>query len=381
MDETLGAVLSYLPSPAVSSSAYLSSPFPAASPAGEEEEEDRVGRLPDAILRNIVSRLPTKDAARTAVLSSRWRHLWTSIPLVLHDGAGGLAPDAAAAALASHPGPVRSARIAASQDPEAVASVFASLAARGVEDLLVVVNASWPVEWRVPSDVLACAALGSLWIGLCQFPDTSGVAPALLSLQELGIVHSSVPDRDLHAVIPRCPVLETLAFALTQDYPRYVHIWSESLRCVVIWKSMLREVHLDDAPSVDRLLVEPIADAATHIKIIKAPKLKILGYFDVGLHQLKIGNTVIKVPFVCCVFHLTPYAEMDDIHCVILFLSLKIDTKVKPSAMVRTLRTLALKVQFGVEDQVKLVPTLLKCFPCLEALYITVHNPTLIILL
>ena len=55
-----------------------------------------------------------------------------------------------------------------------------------------------------------------------------------------------------------------------------------------------------------------------------------------------------------------------------LFLSLKIDTKVKPSAMVRTLRTLALKVQFGVEDQVKLVPTLLKCFPCLETLYITV---------
>ena len=296
-DETLGAVLSYLPSPAVSSSAYLSSPFPAASPAGEEE--DRVGRLPDAILRNIVSRLPTKDAARTAVLSSRWRHLWTSIPLVLHDGAGGLAPDAAAAALASHPSPVRSARIAASQDPEAVASVFASLAARGVEDLLVVVNASWPVEWRVPSDVLACAALGRLWIGLCQFPDTSGVAPALLSLRELGIVRSSVPDRDLHAVIPRCPVLETLAFALTQDYPRYVHIWSESLRCVVIWKSMLREVHLDDAPNVDRLLVEPIADAATHIKIIKAPKLKILGYFDVGLHQLKIGNTVIKVRTFC----------------------------------------------------------------------------------
>ena len=144
---------------------------------------------------------------------------------------------------------------------------------------------------------------------------------------------------------------------------------------------MLREVHLDDAPNVDRLLVEPIADAATHIKIIKAPKMKILGYFDVGLHQLKIGNTVIKVPFVYCVFHLTPYAEMDDIHCVILFLSLKIDTKVKPSAMVRTLRTLALKVQFGVEDQVKLVPTLLKCFPCLEALYIMVHNPTLIILL
>nr|TKW15184.1 hypothetical protein SEVIR_5G220000v2 [Setaria viridis] len=113
MDEALAAVLSYLPPPAVlsylpppavSSSSILSSPFPAASPDGEEE--DRVGLLPDAILRNIVSRLPIKDAARTAVLSSRWRHIWTSAPIVLDDGAGGLAPAAAAAAaLASHPAP------------------------------------------------------------------------------------------------------------------------------------------------------------------------------------------------------------------------------------------------------------------------------------
>jgi hypothetical protein len=301
MDEALAAVLSCLPPPAVSSSSTLSFPF-AASPDGDEA--DRIGRLPNSILRNIVSRLPIKDAARTAVLSSRWRHIWTSAPLVLDDGTGGLALATAAAALAAHPGPVLSARLASSEDTEVVASVFASLASRDVEDLVVVVNGFWPVEWRVPSDILGCAALGRLWIGLCEFPDTSGAVPALLSLQELGIVHSTVQDRDLHGLIPRCPVLETLAFALSQDYPRYVHIWSSSVRCVVIWKSMLREVHLDDAPNVDRLLVDPIANAATHIKIIKAPKLKILGYFDVGLHQLKIGNTVIKVPYTCCLFHL-----------------------------------------------------------------------------
>ncbi|KAK3164689.1 hypothetical protein QOZ80_1AG0023180 [Eleusine coracana subsp. coracana] len=336
MDETLAAVLSYLPPPAVSTAATLSF-----SPSPDEAGEDRIGCLPDSLLCNIVSRLPTKDAARTSALSSRWRSLWASIPLVLDAAAGELAPSAVAAALASHPGPVRSARLASSQDPEVATSIFASLAAKDVEDLLVVVNDSWPDDWRVPSDVFGCAALRSLWIGLCLFPDTSGQSPVLLSMQELGIVHSSVQDRYLHALIPRCPELETLALVLTQDYPRYVHIWSASLRCVVLWKSMIREIHLDDAPNLDRLLVEPIADAATHIKIIKAPNLKTFGYFDVGLHQLKIGNTVIKL-----------------------------GTKVKPGAMVRTLRTLALKVQFGVEDQVKLVPLFLKCFPCLETLYI-----------
>lgn len=104
---------------------------------------------------------------------------------------------------------------------------------------------------------------------------------------------------------------------------------------------MVREVHLDDAPNLERLLLEPTVHASTHVKIINAPKLKVFGYFDVGLHQLKIGPTVIK----------------DGI-------------KVKPNAMVRTLRTLALKVQFGVEEQVKLVPALLRCFPCLETLHI-----------
>ena len=53
----------------------------------------------------------------------------------------------------------------------------------------------------------------------------------------------------------------------------------------------------------------------------------------------------------------------------------------KPNAMVRTLRTLALKVQFGVEEQVKLVPLLLKCFPCLETLYIKVSIPSHFIIL
>uniref|UniRef100_A0A803MF10 FBD domain-containing protein n=1 Tax=Chenopodium quinoa TaxID=63459 RepID=A0A803MF10_CHEQI len=42
-------------------------------------EEDRLSSLPDAIITDILSRLPTNSAAATSVLSHRWSHLWTGI--------------------------------------------------------------------------------------------------------------------------------------------------------------------------------------------------------------------------------------------------------------------------------------------------------------
>ncbi|XP_058220025.1 F-box protein At4g22280-like isoform X2 [Rhododendron vialii] len=49
------------------------------------DPKDRISSLPDSILCHILSKLPTKTAVATAVLSTQWKHLFASIPnLSLH---------------------------------------------------------------------------------------------------------------------------------------------------------------------------------------------------------------------------------------------------------------------------------------------------------
>ncbi|KAF8696796.1 hypothetical protein HU200_036433 [Digitaria exilis] len=115
---------------------------------GAGEEDDIISRLPDDVLSSIVSLLPIKEAARTAALSSRWRRLWASNPLVLDDidlilsnpRHVSAVTNTVTSAFIAHPGPFRSVSLRtyfsdADKDKYALRHWIRLLAAKRVQDL------------------------------------------------------------------------------------------------------------------------------------------------------------------------------------------------------------------------------------------------------
>lgn len=47
--------------------------------------EDRISQLPEALILEILSQLPTKDAMATSLLSKQWKSLWKMMPKLNFD--------------------------------------------------------------------------------------------------------------------------------------------------------------------------------------------------------------------------------------------------------------------------------------------------------
>ncbi|XP_047087625.1 F-box/FBD/LRR-repeat protein At5g22660-like [Lolium rigidum] len=331
-----------MPNPPVSAGARLFALLP-------HDAVDRLSRLPDALLGDIVSRLPAKDAARTAALSRRWRRVWRSTPLILADADLCPATSAVSRVLADHPGPFRCVHITSCEMDDFHGALLAGwlqiLAAKAIQEL-VLFNRRWPLDLLLPSTVLGMTTLTRLHLGLWKFPATAGVprATCFPNLRQLGLCNVLMENRDLDFVLDRSPVLETLCLEGNLFQLR-LRLVSQSLRCVQIIGSF-EEIFVVNAPRLERLIHSCCCTpngSCCKVKIGHAPKLELLGYLelDPANHVLMVGSTIIKA-----------------------------GTRVSPRTMVPSLRILTMEVRFDVRNDAKMIPSVLRCFPNVETLHI-----------
>ncbi|KAM3392327.1 hypothetical protein ACQJBY_013447 [Aegilops geniculata] len=325
--------------------------------AASTDGVDRIRSLPDELLRNIVARLPVKDAARTAVLSTCWRTLWRSTPLVLSDAH--LLPDghvwpptradspavtaAVSRILEAHPGPFRCVDLVCSHMNGYLARLarwVQLLAAKGVQDL-VLVNRPWPQDVPLPATLFSVSTLTSLYIGFWKLPSTDVLRGASFPhLVELGICSVEMEHGAIESLVARSPVLEILNIEGCRRELR-LRLVSQSLRCVQICSSVMENITMVKAPCLERLIFSGrVGRGAFRVRIVDAPKLHTFGFLEPG-QVLEVGKTVI-MPGI----------------------------KASTSTMLTTVKILSLNVRFGVRSDVEMVPTFLRCFPNVERLHI-----------
>ncbi|KAK8458828.1 hypothetical protein SEVIR_2G016400v4 [Setaria viridis] len=281
---------------------------------GKEELVDRISRLPDDVLGNIVSFLPTKDGARTQVLSSRWRPIWRSAPLNLE-----ISIASVSRILSAHQGPGR--RFCTQfpyLDPsDRSATLDRWLRSPALNSLQVLEfhlgsplqNPPLPASVHRFSSTLRAASFGC-----CAFPEGNSASPLHLPL----LKQLSLFDN-----------LRSIGFLRT--FYRDGH-------------TSLQQLIIKDAPYLERLLCFENG-SGMEVTVVSAPQLHVLALHSVYNLRHYVGSTTF-------LFGRTAFQRS----CI-------------PSSttVVHSMKVLALTQPDLCLD---MVINLLKCFPCLEKLYI-----------
>ncbi|KAK1614853.1 hypothetical protein QYE76_020370 [Lolium multiflorum] len=310
---------------------------------------DIISGLPDAILGTIISLLPTKDGARTQAISLRWRPLWRSAPLNL-DLDAALCPDDSARAslvsriLSDHSGPARrfcchSIRLDDDHDRALLDGWFRALANLQELDVSFVRPSPRPeTDDAVASSLLrlASSTLVVAKIGGCNFSrqivPSSSIFPRL---KDLELHYVSLSEEFLHGVLSGCRVLESLLLWNIFAATGRICITSPTLRSIGFRLCAGRaELVVDNTPRLERLLTVFVGSAGDTLRVTGAPRLEILGPLSPSVQVLQ---------------GMIPVSSANSIG---------------------TVKILALTSA----PQLNVVLDVLKCFPCLEKLYVILQK-------
>uniref|UniRef100_A0A0E0AI61 F-box domain-containing protein n=1 Tax=Oryza glumipatula TaxID=40148 RepID=A0A0E0AI61_9ORYZ len=317
---------------------------------------DLISVLPDEILGSIISLLPTKDAARTTVLSPRWRHLSgarrhsTSTPTAASPGRSA---STSPSILEAHRGPARRLSLRSVRLRGIYARFdrwFCSAALNNLEHL----DFAYPSDGRYygigvdpdprpprplpPSALRFAPTLRTDYIGGCDFPAVApAAAPCFPRLTRLTLYGVAISEDALHRVLAGCAVLETLGLEASSGFGA-VRINSPTLRRVGFAVSAETELVIEDAPCLERLMLLDPHSGPKNVRVVRAPQLKVLGYLSDKITKLDLGTVIFQETMV-----------------------------VSSTASLRTVKVLVLE---SAGPNLDTIIGFLKCFPCLEKLYI-----------
>ncbi|KAL6627628.1 hypothetical protein ACP70R_031354 [Stipagrostis hirtigluma subsp. patula] len=309
--------------------------------------EDRIIQLDDALLSNIVARLPINDAVRAAAVSGRWRRVLASAPLALNDA--DLLPDRPdddrdRGPQRRRPPPRRRLlRPGRAPGPLQRRPPHRQLRPRGE-----------PRRRRGPAPLAPRPRREGRRRPRAPQPELDRRRPPRRTprLRQVGLRYTDIAGVDLDRLLQYSPMLEKLALVGSENAPR-VLVRSLSLRCALFWMSVTHRLHVILAPRLERLILCSTGlgddgrarlgdDFHARVDIADAPRLEVLGYLDPRIHELELAHdTVIQV-----------------------------ETKLTPATMVPSVKVLALKVRLGVPKEAMMVAAFLRCFPNVETLHV-----------
>ncbi|XP_044432150.1 putative F-box/LRR-repeat protein At5g02700, partial [Triticum aestivum] len=315
---------------------------------GAEDGVDHISGLPDAVLGDFISLLPTTEGARTQTLASRWRHLWRSAPLNLDyydlpaEGDNVLIR-LISQILSAHAGSGRRLCVSAHHLYHHAATVDAWLRSAGLSNLQ-------ELEFCCAGDPLVLPAVtaptfrfsSSLRLATfsqCRFPDSIVQTLHFPQLKQLALEEVSISEGSLQSVIAGCPVLESMLLNHCIGFG-CIRICSPNLRTIGVragnagYRDKLVKISIEDAPCLERLL-QLNKTTGLDISIISAPNLETMGchrYDDSYGFSFKGFPTLFPM-------------------------------------VVDTVKTLSISV---LPLCVDMVLDLMCCFPCLEKLYIEI---------
>ncbi|XP_062150452.1 F-box/FBD/LRR-repeat protein At1g13570-like [Alnus glutinosa] len=219
---------------------------------------DRISNLPWDVLDTILVHMPLKEAARTSILSSKWRYKWTSLSRFIIDDK--CLPSCLSDKVlrwkeimkimhqvqSNHSGSIEKFKLAAYCHPihSDLDQWIQFLTERGLKEL-VLQEFDSVMRFKLPACLFSCPQLSCLELYGCVI-NLSPSFRGFNSLSSLHLANSSIRSDTLEFLIANCPVLERLTL-LNNERSAVLKINNLNLKYLKI-DSKFEDICLQNAP-------------------------------------------------------------------------------------------------------------------------------------